>query len=331
MRSMPSIAPMSPTDEDLVGRLHDEDESAWEELLDRYSATLRRQAAWLAQHAEGLTNEEGEDEVSEIYLFLAERVRSSLASFEGRCQVRTWIHTVIGNRSHMLKAWLMRKDPARADVRLPVILRDRPAEEHEIFRRLVWGLEPRHIALELHLPEGRCFDVEEMIEQHSPRVASRIRANRIARGAPVRLDDEENTDTQLPHPSADPARQMEQDELMDAVSNGLEQSLADLPRAERRLLYMLYDQDLSVAEVVALSAGSGPDMPDFDDANRCYYLKDRSLQRIADTIVDGLRAAGYETPALDRRAILRCVGEVLQRRGVPMADSNSDSSVSLST
>lgn len=315
-----SPAAAAAADADLVRRFKAGDESAWEALLARHSDLLQRQASRLAREVAGSTREDGVDETSEIYLFLAEMVQRSLRGFADRCRVRTWIGAVVGNRAHVLKSWLLRKDPARADVRLPVVLRDRPAVEHEIFRHLVWGLDPRRAALQLGVPESRCYQVEELLARHSPRVAARIRANRMASAAPVRLAAEEDghEDLQLADPGQDPQQQLESDQLMAFVDEEVDEVLRTLERAERRLLHLLYHRGLSVSEIARLAAADEAGMDGLGDSNRCYYLKDRALQRIGDRIVERLRSAGHQPRPTERRHVLRCVEDLLRERGVPM-------------
>lgn len=321
------VANSDPSDRELARRAADGDESAWETLLARHSDLLRRHAIRLARATEGRSREDRLDEESDLYLFLAERARVSLNSFAGRCKMQTWIGAVVGNRAHMLKSWLRRKDPARAEVRIPVVLRERPVVDHEIFRRLVWGLDPRRTALELGVPEGRCRDVEALIDRHSPRIAVRIRANRMSRGAPLRLvsgDDEDPHAIELAEPRRNPYQQLVHGEQEAVVDAELDAGLQELGRAERRLLYLLYDQGMTVSDVVRLAASDGAGMAGLEDANHCYYLKDRALQSLTDRIVQRLRDAGYRTAPVGRRQLLRCVEDVLRSRGVPMTTPNDD-------
>ncbi len=318
--SAQSALPAS-TDEELVQRAQDGDGPAWEELLRRHTDLLRRHAQHLARASSGLSDEDRVDEASEIYLFLAERVRKSLGSFAGRCQLRTWIVAIIGNRAHVLKAWLRIKDPSRAEVRIPAVLRDHPAADHEIFRRLVWGLDPRRTAVELDVPESHCHDIEAMIERHSPRVAARIRANRMARSAPVRLasgDDDEGHVVHLADPGRDPHQSLVQADLETVVEQEISTVLQNLGGAARRLLYLLYDQELTVSQVTRLATTDAAGMAGLEDANHCYYLKDRALQDMIDRILRRLVATGHTPAPAGRRWLLRCVEDVLRSRGVAM-------------
>lgn len=322
------------SDEQLVEQVRNGDEEAWAVLLSRHTELLQRQARQLAQAAGGLSVDERLDEASEIYLFLAQRVRHSLGRFQGRCQLRTWIVAIIGNRAHVLKAWIRAKDPLRAEVRIPAILRDRTATEHEVFRRLVWGLDPHRIAIELEITEEQCRDVEDLIRHNSPRVAGRIRANRLSRAAPLRLDwtpDESGEGMQLADGAATPSQLFEQEEGIQVIDEQLRWALGELSVPERRLLCLLYDRDLAVSEVVRMASSHPAGMAGLEDANHCYYLKDRALQQISDAILNRLRTMGHEPQPRDRRRLLRCVEDLLRSRGVPMhAHSERGESVPLS-
>ncbi|MFH1568925.1 MAG: hypothetical protein ABIL09_13080 [Gemmatimonadota bacterium] len=307
-----------PADGDLARRIRDGDQEAWAALLERYSDVLYRKALEYSGHGSGV-----EDEAGELYLFLVELVRRSLGSFKGRCQLRTWILSVIGNRRQVLKAFLLRKDPGRADVRLPRALQGRPPMEAEIFRRLVWGLERTHIAQELDVPEAACAAVEERVARLSPRVYARIRANRAAQARRVSLDewpDEGGTHPRLQVAGAapDPLEQLERDDQAGLLRQGLNGALGAMSTAERRVLALMYNHGFTAAEVAAAAREGDLGLPHVDDANQCYYLKDRALERIVAGIRAQLDAAGYEAgPAPDRRELMQRVADLLRETGVP--------------
>lgn len=320
------------SDEDLVRRFRDGDAGAWPLLLARYSDLLRHCARMLARESATPVRQEREDEAGDLYLYLAEMVQRSLLSFEGRCRVRTWVQVVIGHRAHVLKGYLMRKDRSRAEVRVPAVLKDRPAVDREIFRRLVWGLDPRRIALELGVRESACWEVEELLAAHSPRVHERVRANRLARVAPVRLATENRDDpdaVEVADPGQDPHQQLEATSLERVVDEGLDAVLADLPTLQRRLLFLIYNEGMRVAQIAALAAAGDPGLEGLGDLNHCYYLKDRALQAVGDRIASRLREAGHHPEPAARRRVLRCVEDLLRERGVPMAPAPKDRPVSL--
>ena len=59
------------------------------------------------------------DEVGDLYLFMAGYLKKSLFSFKGHCQPDTWVYGITGNRGRIMKAYLLHKDPERAEVRVP--------------------------------------------------------------------------------------------------------------------------------------------------------------------------------------------------------------------
>ena len=320
------------SDEDLARQFRDGDAGAWPPLLARHSDLLRHCARMLARESAGPVRQEREDETGDLYLYLAEMVQRSLLSFEGRCRLRTWIQVVIGQRAHVLKGYLMRKDRSRADVRVPAVLRDRPAVDREIFRRLVWGLDPRRIALELGVRESACWEVEDLLVAHSPRVHERVRANRLARAAPLRLAMENRDDpdaVEVADPGYDPHQQLESASLERVVDESLDAVLADLPAPQRRLLYLIYNEGMRVAQIAALAAAGDPGLEGLGDLNRCYYLKDCALQAVGDRLASRLREAGHDPVPAARRRVLHCVEDLLRERGVPLAPAPKDRPVSL--
>lgn len=320
------------SDEELARRFREGDVGAWPPLLARYSDLLRRCARMLARESCAPVRQEREDETGDLYLYLAEMVQRSLLSFEGRCRLRTWIQVVIGHRAHVLKGYLMRKDRSRAEVRVPAVLKDRPAVDREIFRRLVWGLDPRRIALELGVRESACWEVEELLAAHSPRVHERVRANRLARAAPLRLATESRDDpdaVEVADPGHDPHQQLEAASLERVVDESLDAVLADLPAPQRRLLFLVYNEGMRVAQIAVLAAAGDPGLEGLGDLNHCYYLKDRALQAVGDRLAARLREAGHDPVPAARRRVLHCVEDVLRERGVPLAPAPKDRPVSL--
>lgn len=317
-----SAATEDATDEDLVARMRSGDDAVWAQLLARYHEVLQRQASKLARASGETTAEARADELSDIYLFLVELVRRSLEGFEGRCQVKTWVYALIGNRGQVMKSYLLHKDPSRADIRVPVTLRGCSATEEAIYRQLVWGLAPQRVALELGVREVLCWEMEERLARESPRVYERIRANRMARARPVRIaaTDADDPEAQiLPASGADALSEVIRGELEGHVHQELDGVLAGLTSAERRLLFLLYDEGMSAAQIVELAEAGDPGLEGLSDLNRCYYLKDRALKLIEQRIVDRLTREGYEPAPLERRRVLQCIEEVLRARGVPMS------------
>ncbi len=306
-------------DATLVEHIQRGDQQAWAAFLARYTDLIYHKAR---QYSQTVPNAEREDETAELYLFMAQTVRRSLKSFRGTCKTRTWILSVIGNRPHVLKAYLLHKDPARADVRLPRVLTNRSPTEQEIFRRLVWGLDPAHIARELDVSPGQCFAVENLLAENSPRVYERIQANRQAQSPTVSLESGEaasDTPVQLAHPGPDPAEQTERQHLQSNVRQALQIALDELTAAERRVLVLLYNQGLAPAQIAALAADENLGLGEAVNANRCYYLKDRALDKIAAQIVAQLGEGDTDVPTTEtRRERLKQVETFLREQGIPL-------------
>lgn len=303
-------------DEELVKRIQRGDQEAWALFLER-SSDLIYARAWEYSQTAHTQAADPEDEVGELYLFMAEAIKRSLKSFEGRCKPRTWVLSVIADRRHILKAYLLHKDPARAEVRLPKVLAGCSGTQKEIFRRLVWGLEPARIAQELAVPESQCAEVEALLAEHSPRVYERIQANRQTRKPRVSLDE-----GQIAHASPGPEEQLEKQELEHAVQQALSAAFHALPFLERRVLILLYDQDFSPAEIAALAAADANlGLGELTQASQVYYLKDKALARLLEELAEGLEAlencSPAPAPAPGRRALLRLLEELLRQQGLP--------------
>jgi len=315
------------TDEELVARIQQGDQQAWSDFLERYTDLLYARA-WEYSHATQtwLRAEVREDEVAELYLFMAEILRRSFKSFRGTCKPRTWVFSVISNRPQVIKAYLLHKNPGRADVRIPRVLQSRDLADQEIFKRLVWGLEPAHIAQDLDVSEARCYEVESLLAAHSPRVHARIQANRQAQRPSLRLDarQDDGFRLQLPHPDPDPASQVEQQDLREGVREALTAAVEELPETERRVLILLYNSGFTASEIVDLG-GADPalGLDEVKNVNRVYYLKDRALDKLVGKLAGRFRetTAVEARPAGQRRQQLKELEAFLQEQGVPLGRS----------
>ena len=324
------MKPRSPvTDEELVKRIQRNDSRSWSEFLERHTDVIYRMAQQYSRASSALTTpSDNEDEVAELYLFMAESVLRSLRSFRGGCKPSTWVISVIGNRKHLLKAFLLKKDPGGADIRLPAVMESRSETDKEVFRKLVWGLEVGRIAQELDLPEVRCREVEDLLARNSPRVYARIQANRCARAPKFSLDEWTEDDRgrprlQVAHPGPGPEEQATLEWLRVPLLEGLTAALDELSSLERRVLSLLYDEGMSAIQVVELAA-SDPEMglKDVGNVNHCYYLKDRALERILTQITEKLKRAGHLPPLVgDRRKLYKALEDLLREQGVPMQRS----------
>ncbi|MBI2504899.1 MAG: hypothetical protein HYW07_16905 [Candidatus Latescibacteria bacterium] len=313
------------TDEELVERIQQGDAEAWGAFLGRYSELLYSKA-WEYSRLAGNRpdSEELAEEVADLYLFMAESLLRSFRSFQRTCKPRTWVLSVVGNRKHVLKAYLLHKHPGRADVRLPKALEACPQIDREIFKRLVWGLEPASIARDLGVQEGHCLEVEALLAEHSPRVHARILANRQARTPKVRLDAgtaEEESPVQLVHLGPNPEEEAELQALRGAIQEAIAAAVQKLSPPERRVLILLYNQGatpMQIAELAAADQDLG--LGEIANANRCYYLKDRALDQIAAHLARGLESlSGSPLPVAPRRQILKALEELLWEQGVPLS------------
>lgn len=316
--------PAAATDEELVARIQRGDQQAWSDFLERYTDLLYGKAREYSHATQTwLRAEIREDEVAELYLFMAEILRRSFKSFRGTCKPKTWVFSVISNRPQVIKAYLLRKNPGRADVRIPRVLQSREPADQEIYKRLVWGLEPAHIAQELDVPEDRCFEVESLLAAHSPRVHARIQANRQAQKPSLRLDivQDDGLRLQLPHPGPDPAAEVEQQNLREDVQEALTAAVEELTETERRVLILLYNSGFSASQVVDLGgADAALGLDEVKNVNRVYYLKDRALDKLIDRLAAQFREMTDATsqPMGERRQRLKQLEAFLQEQGVPL-------------
>jgi RNA polymerase sigma factor (sigma-70 family) len=320
LRRYSAGSPERATDEELVARIQQGDTEAWGAFLGRYSELLYGKA-WEYSRLAGC--EERGEEVADLYLFMAESLLRSFKAFRRICKPRTWVLSVVGSRKQVVKAYLLHRHPERAEVRLPKVLETRPPIDREIFRRLVWGLEPAGIALELGVPESCCTEVETLLAEHSPRVHARILANRQARIPALRLDastGEEEPPVQLAHPGANPEEEAEERALRRIIHETIAAAVGELSNAERRVLILLYNQGMSPAQIAELAPDQDQGLGEIADANRCYYLKDRALDQIAARLTRGLESlSGGPLPAAPRRRVLRALEEFLREQGVPLS------------
>ncbi len=314
---------MATEEEEEVRRIQQGDERAWADFLARHSDLIFTKASQYCRLSKVLAGGlDWRDERDELYLFMAQALRRSLNSFRMTCQPRTWVFAVLGNRKQVVKAYLLHKAPARADVRLPKIMESRTALEKQIFRRLIWGIDPAHIALELQTEEDQCAEVEALLRQHSPRVYERMLGNRVALEPTLSVDDVDERGGGLLKFTADAPNPEELFESK-AVKQIVQQSLADaldkLTTPERRVLVLLYSQGMSAADIVALAA-SDPTLleGEIGNVNQCYYIKDRALEKIAGVMTCELvRAFDEELVTSQSRRVYQCIEALLKERGFP--------------
>ena len=310
----------SPTDEQLIEQIKAGDQQAWAAFLARYSDLLygkaqeysRSSGAWLAA-------EEREDEVAELYLFMAQQLQRSLRSFRGDCAAATWVHAVVGQRKAVLNGYLRQKDRQRSDTRLPQIMLDRPPLEQEIFKRMVWGLTPADIAVELDVAEAACVAVEELVARESPQVYQRLLENRAKRQPALRLDRGGDAPATEQLAAAEPApdQVVEGRRLAAAVQQGVRTAFAAMTAPQRRVLLLLYNYGASAEEIISLAADGS--LGQKVNLNRVYYLKDKGLEAVLGAVVKELEKEGFRALKQQekRRVLLSRVEALLLELGLP--------------
>ena len=315
------------SDKALVERIQQGDQAAWAVFLERYTDLIYQKArvySHSAQFASGAAD--WEDEAAELYLFMAGELQKSLAAFRGDCQPSSWVHAIINRRKAILKAYLRQKDPHRADVRVPRALENRlSAIEEQIFRHLVWGLEPEDIPLKLDASRAQCQSVEALVAESSPQVYERILENRRKRHPHLSLDyehddeDEASAGLQVADDRADPVQILETQALQGAVREGLDRAINRMSAVEIRVHILLYNHGASVEQVVALGAQDESLGLEQANANRVYYLKDRGLKIILEEIYKQLNILEEMPPGTkpQRRELFKYIEAFILEEGFP--------------
>jgi len=317
-----SRKPADASDEDLITEIQQENPDAWAIFLDRYTHVIYRKACEYSQTSRQIGTEDFEDEVADLYLFMAGYLKNSLKSFQGKCHPKTWVQSIVGNRIRIIKAYLLHKAPERADVRLPRVLSSRSQKDQDIFKRLVWGFDLAYIAQDLQVPETQCQEVEDLLAEKSPRVYDRIRANRASRSPHLSIQppiDDEDTGLDIPSPDRDPEQTLEAHESSHHIQKAIFEGIETLSTPERRVLILLYNQDMKPAEIITLAA-SDPHLgfPKETTQNRIYYLKDRALDKIGDHIIHQLtQETGRPPPDKSKRALLESIETYFLECGFP--------------
>ncbi len=314
------------SDEQLIVQIQQNDPDAWAIFLNRYTDVIYRKACDYSQtNRMGSTLEDREDEAADLYLFMSAYLKQSLKSFQGKCKPSTWVLGIISNRPRILKAYLLHKDPDRADVRLPKILASRSHTDQEIFKRLVWGFDPAYIAQDLHVTEDQCWEIETLLAEQSPRVYSRICANRTARAPHIQMDTDGDEDDHTPRGTVidlkpNPEQALIFRESQSFVQKALSDIMVTFSLEERRILILLYNENLKPAEIVRLST-SDPNLglAEVDNVNRIYYVKDRALNKICDHILSRIDQQGtVSLPETKKRDLLSSIEMYLSECGLPV-------------
>ena len=319
------------TDEQVVLGIQRGDQGAWGIFLDRYTSLIYVKAREYSRTEYIHRNPEDlEDEVTDLYVFMATHLRQSFRAFQRRCKPRTWVMSIINNRRRILKAYLLEKYPDRAEFRLPRVMQSRSEVDREIFKRMVWGQDTGHIALALDIPEARCRDIEALLSERSPRVWERILTNRISVAPKLSIDALIEADEGSPGPRiqvADPGPDPEEDLIRkwgrDLIRSAVDESLRALSEEERRVLILLYNEDMAPAEIVR-SAGSDPNMglSGVREQHQVYARKDSGLGKILDRILRKLEDEKEAPPlhAAPERDLLKMLEEFLRGYGFPVRE-----------
>ncbi len=88
------------------------------------------------------------------------------------------------------------------------------------------------------------------------------------------------------------------------------------------MLILLYNQGATPAQIAELSAVDQElGLGEIANANRCYYLKDCALDKIATHLTRGLETRSGHSPPLvvQRRQVLKALEEFLGEQGVPLS------------
>ncbi|HPU85559.1 MAG TPA: hypothetical protein PLE60_09540 [Candidatus Latescibacteria bacterium] len=289
------------SDRELVSSMRNDSEGAWRVILQRYTPMLLAAARTYARTCASRDRPGAlADIASDLYLFMAERVRASLLRFyRGECEVRTWIYRIIGDRRQIIRSFMARADETRwrADTRLPKLMQDRPRIEQEVYRRLVWGKDALWIAQDLGMTETKahelCETLLETLARKSPRVYQRIMANRKALLRPVPIeapqlrDDKECAAQELRDASPLPDETAE-NVALNRLLSGLQDVVAgfvkSLPEADARLLILVFDAGWSLTEIAERAELLG--LPGLSARHQVDYRINRALGHVAQRLCE---------------------------------------------
>ncbi len=330
------------SDEELVESLREGDEKAWSYILQRYSGLISSAAHNYARTTRSSeAYESHEDTASALYLLMIERVRDSILKYyRGECQLKTWIYRLIGDRRQIIKAFLMQTDTGRhrADTRLPRLIQKRPELDQEVYRRLVWGKDSSWIAWDLGLSEIEALqlsrDIMDLLKKESPRVHRRIMANRRALQPSISLDrsirnddgDEiqfEASDTR-PLPDAN-FEQVDLLERLPSVEQMIREELAATEECDLRLLFLVFDQGWSLAEVVEQSETLA--LGGITARHQVDYRITRVLRQIATKLCEHIGDTSEIDVSDSREEVVAALKELFRDRGITSFVNNTDAEI----
>ena len=65
-------------------------------------------------------------------------------------------------------------------------------------------------------------------------------------------------------------------------------------------------------------------LSEIDNVNRCYYIKDRALEKVADAVIEKLeQLTGERRLDSEPRQLLKRIEELLQERGFPLKERST--------
>ena len=278
---------------------------AWGEFLDAYAALILRVIQF---------EERDPDDVSDCFLFVCEQLSDRnfrrLRRFrtEGPASFPTWVRAVVRNLSidwHRKRAG--RPRPFQSVSRLPVL-------EQEIFRCVYeggMGLETAFFHLRPRFPALSRERLAEGVERVGRVLAPRqhwLLSTRKKSWIPI----EEPRSTSEGKPSVQPVDPGPDPETLAASSerqSALARALSQIPRFDRLLLRLRFEEDLTLEQIARLTQMESP------------QSVDRSIRRILQKLRQRMEATGdAPAPADDERASF---GVAKNRRGVrvPMTDA----------
>ena len=330
------------TDEELVESLREGNESAWSYILERYSGLISSVAHNYARTTRtSEAYESHEDTASALYLLMIERVRDSILKYyRGECQLKTWIYRLVGDRRQIIKAFLMQTDTGRhrADTRLPRLIQKRPELDQEVYRRLVWGKDSSWIAWDLGLSEIEALqlsrEIMDLLKEESPRVFRRIMGNRralqpsVSLDRSVRNDDGEDVRLEASDTRPLPDANFEQTYLLErlpSVERIIREEFNVIEECDLRLLFLVFDQGWSLAEVVEQSETLA--LGGILARHQVDYRITRVLRKIATKLCDHIGDTSESEVSDGREEVVVALKELFRDRGIASFVSNTDEQI----
>jgi RNA polymerase sigma factor (sigma-70 family) len=260
----------------LLQRLSSRDPGpAWVEFLDRYSQLIMNTASQF---------EYEQDRIDDCFIFVCEKLNDDgfrrLLNFNprGTAKFRTWLATVVFN---LCIDW-HRKEFGRVTL-LPAISA-LPAFDQSVYRLVVeqgMNKESAYQLLKADFPEltremvvislRRIYSLLTPRQRWQIGVRNRGRRSNSSNGSPNQLE-------RLPDPGADP-EQLAQDRQ---ELESLQRAMSHLPRNQRLLLQLRFQEGLSLAKIAELR--------NLGDSNRVW----RHIQRATRSLTRAIRKSNLQ-------------------------------------